>query len=426
MRRLAPASTAGQLALIVVLATVIAHLISSAVWIRLREQAPPEVRGAAERIALFTRACLVLSDTDCARAAAAAGGPGLRIALTDDPPAGPALPDAEAGTIARALMPADPRSAGTATSFTVGVPAHGRWLSFEVEPRLLHGRRAGPVFMLALMVLLTVVPLLALSLWAVRQVTQPLVRLARITEAIGADDPLNSIPEAGTREIRMLARAFNGLLDRLRRFVMERTRVLAAVSHDLRTPLTRIRLRAEAIEDEALRGRLLRDVRMMELMIGASLSLLEAQEKREPIEVVDVAALLATICDEFADAGFEVTYAGPLHCAARCQPRALERAMNNIIDNANKFGGGASVTLRLAAQALEIDVEDDGPGIPAEERENVVKPFYRMSEARSAETPGSGLGLAIAHTLVEGQGGGLALRDRAPRGLCVRITLPRI
>jgi signal transduction histidine kinase len=323
-----------------------------------------------------------------------------------------------------------PAGATAGSDFQVGVkldtPGPARWLRFEAAPRLLHGRRPGAAFPIAALVFLTVVPLLALSLWAVRQVTRPLARLAEVTNAIGADDPLSPIPEAGTREIRMLARAFNGLLERLRRFVAERTRVLAAVSHDLRTPLTRLRLRAETVEDAALRERLLKDVRMMELMIGSSLALLEAQEKREPIEVVDLGALLQTICDEFSDAGFEVSYAGPLHCPARCQPRALERALNNVIDNAHKFGGAAEVALRVAGASLEIDVEDEGPGIPVEERENVLKPFYRLSEARGAETPGSGLGLAIAQTLVEGQGGALALRDRAPRGLCVRLTLPRV
>lgn len=423
MRRLLPGSTAGQVAVIVVVATLIAHVISSVIWIRMREAVPPQFRVATERMAIFTHACAAIPAEMCAAAAAAADRPTLRIRLVEQPPDGQALQPRMAAVLHRQLAPLAAQGRITKAGVSVGVPVHGQWLRFDLDAARLRPRWLHPVLTISFLLFLTAVPLLALSLWAVRQVTRPLEQLATAAEVIGETDPRPALREAGTREIRALARAFNDLLDRLRRHVAERTRMLAAVSHDLRTPLTRIRLRAEQIEDENLRGRLLRDVRMMELMIGSALSLLEAQEKREPAETVDLAALLQTICDEFADAGFDVTFSGPLHCPARVQPRALERALNNVIDNAQKFGGAARVGLRVTPGGLEIDVEDDGPGIPPEERENVLKPFYRA--AAGAEVPGSGLGLAIARTLVAAQGGTLTLHERAPHGLCVRLILPR-
>jgi signal transduction histidine kinase len=170
---------------------------------------------------------------------------------------------------------------------------------------------------------------------------------------------------------------------------------------------------------------MLKDIRAMDVMISSTLSYITQERSSEPVENIDLAALLQTMCDDFSDAGFDVTYIGPLHCAAACRPQALERALNNLIDNAVKFGETATLVLDAASGTLVIDVEDDGPGIAAAEKEDVLKLFYRSDAARGSDQGGVGLGLAIANTIVRGHGGTIQLLDREPHGLCVRVRIPR-
>jgi signal transduction histidine kinase len=447
-RRWLPSSTAGQLVVVVVATTVAAHLAFVAVWIVTHEPHPP-IPALYERISQFSRACAAMPAEMCARVAEAASGTGLGIRLADGPPmpaVGPgSVPwiDDLASRFGDAL-----HAGGKPGHMTVGVrladgmPPPGRWVLFTVDPELISHARPHALNGLLFLLVGIAVPLLGLSVWAVRQIVRPLARLAEATEAIDASAQrsietgtqtgalTHTLPDSGTSEIRALAGAFNRLLARLQQFLADRTRMLAAISHDLRTPLTRLRLRAEAIEDEGLRERLLKDVRMMELLIGSSLSFLESQERREAEEQLDIGALLQTVCDEFDDAGFDVTFAGPMRLAARCRPRALERAVTNVIENAVKFGGGARVTLRATRAAIEIEVEDEGPGIPEDEKSRVMQPFYRFAPDSAAGegtrvSQGSGLGLAIANTIITAHGGAIDLQDRHPRGLIVRLVLPR-
>jgi len=428
LRGLIPASTAGQLALIVVLSVFTAHVIAVGIWIGTRDTEPPEMRAITTRIASLVRVCTVLQPSACEAALAAASSPGFIVNVSPTPPADTAevepLVGMLAGDVESVLAPMPTQVTASRAGSTVSVTVGDRYAQFTVRPELLKHPRPSPVKRILILLVFTAIPLLALLLWGVRQVTSPLRALAQAAGEINADGAVTPMPEQGTQEVRKLARAINGLLDRLRRFVSERTSTLAAISHDLRTPLTRIRLRIEGVEDETLRERLLKDVRMMELMIGSSLSLLESQEKREPEETVDLGVLLQTICDEFADADNDVVYHGPLRCPALCRPRALERAVNNVIDNAVKFGGAATVNLSTEADALLIDIEDEGPGIPDALKQDVLKPFYRGRSERG-EGGGNGLGLAIAQSIVAGHGGALALQDREPHGLRVRLRLPR-
>ncbi|HKM65280.1 MAG TPA: ATP-binding protein [Acidisphaera sp.] len=427
--RLIPRSTAGQLAAIVVLATVGAHMVALMIWIGTRNPTPPVIRNVSMRITMLVRACTALPPDACETALAAVSTPNFATAWASALPQSEGQPDPSvaslAGDVAAAVAPTPTHVAATPAGSVVSVAVGDHYAQFRVPPKLLQRREPSPLKRVLVLLVVTALPVLVLTLWGVRQVTRPLAALAQAAGSIDGDGAAPALPEQGTHEVRKLARAFNGLLDRLHRFVTERTRTLAAISHDLRTPLTRMRLRIEGVEDEALRDRLLKDVRMMELMIGSSLSLLESQEKREPEESVDLGVLLQTICDEFADAGNDVTYAGPLRCPALCRPRALERAVNNVIDNAIKFGGAARVNLHAETTALEIDIEDDGPGIPDALKDDVLKPFYRGRTVRG-EGGGSGLGLAIAQTIVAGHGGALALQDREPHGLRVRLKLPRV
>jgi signal transduction histidine kinase len=264
-----------------------------------------------------------------------------------------------------------------------------------------------------------------LSLWATRGLTAPLRRFAAAADAVGSDAE-TPLVEQGPREIRQLARALNHMRERIRKLIDDRTRMLAAMSHDLRTPLTRLRLRAETLPEGDTRRQVMRDLHLMETMVNTALSFLRDQDGRERDEMVDLPSVLQAICDEFAAIGHDVRYEGPDHLLLRCRADALARALTNLVDNAVKYGTAASVTLEAAGDgSTTITVADDGPGIPQAELALVFEPFYRSDQARTLERDrGFGLGLPIAQRVIEGHGGTLALRTRTPHGLEAVVTLP--
>jgi signal transduction histidine kinase len=300
------------------------------------------------------------------------------------------------------------------------------WLLFDVVPKT--GRRekalhwvspSGLAWFIASPLLIGVV-----SLWATRRVVSPLVRLAEATDGLSNLKEPTPVPEEGALEVRQVAHAFNAVTGRLRRFVIERTRMLAAVSHDLRTPLTRMRLRAETVEDEEIRTKMLTDIRTMESMITATLAFIREESAQEPVGRVDVAVLMQTVCDDFADAGAQVRYDGPLHCAASCRPQALQRALNNLIDNALKVDASATTRLSAAPQGFVVTIDDDGPGIPENKKEAVFKPFFTGDPQRDDPSGNMGLGLAIVRAIVLSHNGQIELSDREPHGLSVRLLIP--
>jgi signal transduction histidine kinase len=268
-------------------------------------------------------------------------------------------------------------------------------------------------------VLITVV----LCVWASRRVTSPLLRLAEAAEQVDVEHGGTVPLTGGTWEIRKLADAFNGLIRRLGGYAADQRRLVAGVSHDLRTPLTRLRLRLDQVEDVSLRAKLLHDVHAMQNVVESSLSLIRAQDGGAQIRDVDVGALLATIVDNFTDSGADVEFTGPLHQKLRCDAALLTRAIENVVENALKFAGRAEVTLREEPGTAVIEVSDDGPGISEEQKQRVFEPFYRGDESRGA-TEGSGLGLSITRALIQAQGGTVTLHDAAPSGLCARLCLP--
>jgi signal transduction histidine kinase len=434
-RRKDGGSIARQVALIVLGSLFLAHALSAVVWLRFAPP-PPSIQVLAARIELTARMVGALSPADRAAVVATASRTGHAVTLADAPPSritgepwehASLLHEAlvhTAGTsppVVRTAAPAP--QAGLPAIAAVAIP-DGQWLIFDIPQR---GPLAESVIWLGpfVDVMFGALPLALLSIWAARRVTGPLVRLAAAAEHVGTiDDPL-PLPEEGTREIRKVARALNGLLEKLRRFVWDRTRMLAAISHDLRTPLTRLRLRAESVADPAVRDKMLQDILRMDAMISSTLAFIREDGLQEAVEPVDIAALLMTICDAFADSGADVSYDGPLHVAGACRPQAMERALTNLVENAVKFGGSATVTLRLAASGPVIDVEDAGPGIAAAQRDEVFKPFTRGDTARGMEQGGVGLGLSIARSIVQGHGGTIELHDRVPQGLLVRVRLPR-
>ena len=270
-------------------------------------------------------------------------------------------------------------------------------------------------------ILLLGVPLLLVLLWMASRVTRPLEQLARLAGSLGTAGHATVLPEVGTSEIRGLTRAINGLLVRLREDVAERARILAGVSHDLRTPMTRLRLRLETVHGEEVRARLSADLAQMERIVGASLTLLETDLREEEAEPLDLAALASTIRDQFADAGQQVTYEGPLHLVLRGQPAALERALTNLVDNACKHAGHAVIRLEESRDAVSLTVLDEGPGIAEEELPHITEAFRRQSRAAD----GFGLGLAIVASVARAHGGQLRLRNRFPHGLAAELRLCR-
>jgi signal transduction histidine kinase len=265
----------------------------------------------------------------------------------------------------------------------------------------------------------------AMTILSVRSLTAPLRVLARAAERLGVDVRASPLPENGPREIRDAAHAFNGMQERIRKLITGRTEMLAAVSHDLRTPITRLRLRADFVDDEEQRDKMLRDLDEMEGMVSSTLAFLGEEARTQETRVADIAAMLDTICDEMADAGLDVRFQSKTRpVPMRCHSLALKRAFTNLIENAVKYGGKAHVLLNAALAELEIEIEDAGPGIPEREQENVFLPFYRVESSRNRETGGTGLGLTVALSAIRSHGGEITFHNLPQGGLRVTVKLP--
>lgn len=269
-----------------------------------------------------------------------------------------------------------------------------------------------------------VVGIVLVTLLAVRIATRPLSRLAQAAEALGEDLDRPPLEEEGPVEVRRAATAFNAMQTRLRGLFAERTRILAAVSHDLQTPITRLRLRAELMDDGALRDKMLADLAAMQALVEEGLAYAASTvAPKEAAIQTDLDALAASVAADYADAGRPVSLSGASGRAVLIRPKTLGRLLGNLIDNALKFGGSAELVLDVAEGRPVIVVRDDGPGIPEAELDKVFEPFYRLESSRNRETGGTGLGLAIARRLAEALGAELSLRNRAEGGLEARVLL---
>ena len=297
----------------------------------------------------------------------------------------------------------------------------GSWLSFSAKFKEHRPSRA----IAALLSLLVVAGgITGLAIWVSRRVTAPLDRFAAAAGRLGTDVDAPPLAESGPSEIMQAATAFNRMQERIKSFVEDRTLMLAAISHDLRTVLTRLRLRAEYIDDAEQRAKALADMDDMQTMLASTLSFARDDAAAEPTTKVDLSGLVQTVCDEIADTGAGVAFQGIQRLVFACRPVALRRALANLIDNAVKYGNEATVILSESADGIVIDVADRGPGIPATEYEAVFSPFYRLEGSRSRETGGTGLGLAVARNIVRRHGGDVTLQARSGGGLIARILLP--
>lgn len=337
------------------------------------------------------------------------------------------------------VQPASASAAGVIAvpSPFFGVPVDRPTLSYDVSVRLpdrsvlvYRVARTSPGAPLpkSLMVnLILLVAVLVIALYvAAGSITRPLSRLARAADELGRNVRQPKLEERGARELRHAARAFNTMQDRLHRYLDSRTRVLAAMSHDLKTPLTRLRLQVETqIEDQALQARFGKELDEMESMVRGALGLFRGLNDEEALEPVDVSLLLETVRGEFTEMGADVTVEGRAAGPLPGKPQALKRCITNLVANAVKFGGRARILVRDGGR-LEISVRDDGPGIPPEELERVFEPFYRLESSRNRDTGGTGLGLSIARDVAQAHGGAVVLRNRPEGGLEARLTLPRV
>lgn len=295
------------------------------------------------------------------------------------------------------------------------------WLVFQAKTRFwgLPGpaRRSVGVAFLALSILLV-------TLWVGHRLSAPLRNFAEAATRFSAQPGNPAIEERGPLEIRQAIRAFNAMQGRITRLVGARTEMLAAIGHDLRTPLTRLRLRAEFVEDEEEQRKTLRDIDEMRSMIDAALTFLRDDRHNEAATAIDLPVLLQGILDDQADMGREVAYAGPAHGVCTGQPLALKRAFTNLVDNAVKYGHRAEVSYAQSAAAVTVHVADRGPGVPEELHERLFAPFFRLENSRNRESGGVGLGLPIARGIIRAHGGDITLANREEGGLLVTVFLP--
>lgn len=267
---------------------------------------------------------------------------------------------------------------------------------------------------------------MAAAWWAVRLATRPLTRLANAAQSLGQNLDAPPLPETGPSEVRRATGAFNAMQRAIQAHLNERTQILASISHDLKTPLTRLRLRLGTLPEGEDRQRLEQDIDAMNLLIQEGLDYAHSSQLREPLVPVDMNALLETLVERYTDMGHSVQLEGRASSPVHCAPRALERALQNLVDNAVKYGERARIQLRQDDQTLRIGIEDDGPGVPPALLDKILEPFFRTEASRNRDTGGTGLGLAIAQNLLRAQGAQLSLANRQPQGLVATVVFARL
>ena len=264
-----------------------------------------------------------------------------------------------------------------------------------------------------------------LTWFAVRLATRPLSRMAEAARALGEDPERAPMDTRGPTEVSQAAQAFNQMQQRIREHVSERTRILAAISHDLQTPITRLRLRAELLDDEPLRTRVQADLDSMQALIKEGLVYARSLDDATPAQAIDVDSLLDALREDALDMGWKVSLSGGVGARVHARPTAVRRALWNLIENGAKFGDAVEIQVSSTPQMIEIRIRDHGPGLPESELEKVFEPFYRLETSRNRDTGGTGLGLAIARNLLRRQQGQVHLHNHPAGGLEAVVVLPR-
>ena len=444
-----PKKAAGQIALLVVAALLAAHVLAAVMLLALREPWRPDERPGVAATRLSTVARLLDAAEPGEREgilrAAARSLPTLRLAPWDGetPPAGTGDADDEIehhplitrlrDGFGRALpvtdlSPGHDRGRTGLLQIGITTPAGAR-LRAVLPDDFPRPPAQGPIIFTFVFL---GVSLTLLSFWATRALTAPLAGLAAAAEAFGTAEEPPPLPKRGPEEVLALARALDRMRTRLLRLLDDRTQMLAAISHDLRTPITRLRLRAEFIEDERAREMTLRDLDQMNGLVESALSYVRDGQGAPgggETTLIDLASVVQTVCDGFSDVGAAVSLERTRHVLVRGRPDDLQRAITNLVDNAVKYGGGPRLVMGPAGSGdhpgVAVEVIDDGPGIPDAERSAMLQPFVRGDRARNLDSAsGFGLGLSIVLAIVEGHGGRLRLENRPGGGFCARIELP--
>ncbi|MCY4590810.1 MAG: ATP-binding protein [Alphaproteobacteria bacterium] len=464
--RLVPKSLAGQLSLLLLLALALAQGVAFALfaWERIDALRHAYRANAVLRTATVAR---LLGDTPRelhVAVIAAASTELVRFSLTDEPVV------AETGTARRAAAIADGLAAAlgvgpgrvrvaplwtrypdeddpredhhdddddhdrdgdrhgggrghwTPDWFTASVAlADGRWLNCAVRPPPGAPGR-GAAFMAVF--LLSALGIATVAVFMGRRIARPMRALAAAAGRLGRGEAVEDLPEAGTVETRETVRAFNLMSARLDRYVRDRTAMLAAVSHDLRTPITSLRLHAEFVENAETKSRILAALDEMQRMTEDTLAFIREDMRREETRQVDLQALVDSIATDLEELGHAITVMDADRVLVACRPAALRRALCNLLENASAYGGQVLVRVEPGEEEIRVVIEDEGPGIPDTDLERVFEPFVRLEASRSRATGGSGLGLAIARSIVRSHGGDIALANRARAGLRATVTLP--
>lgn len=371
---------------------------------------PPLPQATMEPLARQIRMTVAMLDR---------GDPQDRALLREAPAAGE--PDLHmTGFLRKALiqigdpMPALVSRGERQVSMTASVPVEGGWLVMEIpDMSPPPGRWKVLVLWLSLLAIGSTV----IAVYAARRLTRPLQLLEDAADQVGPDGRIAHIPEVGTGEVRTAAKALNRLSAQLRGAVESRMRLVAAAGHDLRTPMTRMRLRAEFIEDETERAKWLADLEELDLIADSAIRLVREEVGAGDLQPLRLDRLLAEIAGELQDLGLPIALAPLPEVTVAAGPMALKRALRNLISNAATHGGGAQVSLTTGNGQAVIRILDDGPGIPEELLSRVFEPFFRVDQARRKMFPGAGLGLAIAREIVERLGGAITIRNRQSGGL---------
>ena len=462
--RLPPKSLAGQLTLLLLLALVVAQGVAVALfaWERLEALRHAHRDNAFLRTASVAR---LLGDTPAAlhdAVIAAASTDLARFTLTGEPVVRETDAGERAAAIAAELSAAlgvsaerirvaplwtrylagidpgdghdhhddddhgggddDDREDDELDWFTASVALSDRqWLNVAVGPP--PGAPAwGPAFVAVF--LLSALGIAAVAVFTGRRMAKPMRELAAASGRLGRGEAVEDLPEDGPVEIRETVRAFNVMRARLDRYVRDRTAMLAAVSHDLRTPITSLRLHAEFVEDAGTQAKILAALDEMQRMTEDALAFIREDTRQEETRTVDLGALVDSVAADLAELGHDLGVAETDRVLVACRPAALRRAARNLMENAAVHGGRARVRIERDDTEIRVVVKDEGPGIPEADLERVFEPFLRLEASRGRETGGSGLGLAIARGIVRGHGGDIVLENRAEGGLRATVTLP--
>lgn len=451
MKRLLPDSIAGRTMVVLVVGLTLSHVLSTAVYSTDRENAVFEAseRQFADRVASAARLLDRSGTTERRALAEVLDSPILGVSLSPEPTVahghadGPERTAVQAalgpgfGALGQDRLRVVDQHAGTEWNAVMGLVhnmpenrivqasvrlSDGTWVNFAltlVRPSSLLSHRA------ILSTLIMALGVALFSVWATRWIGQPLATFARAADRLGRDVNAAPLPPGGPKEVRSAAAAFNQMQDRIRRFVEDRTRMLAAISHDLRSPITRLQLRAEMLPEGETRSRMLADLADMADMVSSTLEFARGESSDEAVQAIDLAATLGAICDNASDIGLAAEYdwSGRLVCT--CRPLALKRALTNLIENAARYGGKALVRTDQRGRDIRVVIQDDGPGIPPDSMEKVFTPFYRLEPSRNRKTGGMGLGMTVARTIIRAHGGDITLENKPDGGLRVTATLPQ-